>query len=340
MSQYPHSSYVFGPFRLDKSRHRLLRDGREVPLTPKAFEMLLIMVESGGKVVTKEDLKCRLWPDSVVEEGNITVQKRALTVALGEGYIQTIPKLGYRFTMEVRHETGEPDAALDLAVPTVVNEPDALLEQPHVDSLPTPAEAPLQVVEARSPRSMRWAWLAAGALAGVVIAALGFIMIARRYTAVGNAEGFEREVIHAPADEAEIARVVKESQVYESLGIYVDPASYDPRQMRMYWLPSELGGKETAKIEASVKRLLDKGLHYGKDSRVERFDFRYVRVYSPRDYAEAGTVERWYVPLRRADNSLVEGRNVYLGPYHVDYTLRKVDGRWLIEESSTPRAAN
>jgi hypothetical protein len=81
-------------------------------------------------------------------------------------------------------------------------------------------------------------------------------------------------------------------------------------------------------------------MHYGKDSRVERFDFRYVRVYSPRDYAEAGTVERWYVPLRRSDESLVEGRNVYLGPYTVDYTLRKVGGRWLVEESSTPRATN
>src|SRR5215213_2293730 len=103
MTQSPHSTYTFGPFRIDTSRHLLLRDGMEVALTPKAFEMLLILVESGGNVITKEELKRRLWPDSFVEEGNITVQKRALTIALGEGYIQTVPKLGYRFTADVRH---------------------------------------------------------------------------------------------------------------------------------------------------------------------------------------------------------------------------------------------
>lgn len=339
MSGSPHTSYLFGSFHLDTSRRTLLRDGHEVPLTPKAFEMLVILVESGGKVVTKEDLKQRLWPDSVVEEGNITVQKRALTVALGEGYIQTVPRIGYRFTAEVRRESEGSGEAVGLAVPP--ESPDDSMRPQGADPGHNSTEMPLPSDAVRRSSKVRWAWLLSGALAGVILSAVAFVIIARRYAATrGTHETTGREVVLAPADEAEIMRVVKESQVYETLGIYVSPSDYDAGRLRQYWLPSEQGGKEVAKIEASVKRLLDKGLYYGRDSRVERFDFRYVRVYSPRDYAEAGTVERWYVPLRRADDSLVEGRNVYLGPYTVDYILRKVDGRWLLEESSTPRATN
>jgi hypothetical protein len=70
---------------------------------------------------------------------------------------------------------------------------------------------------------------------------------------------------------------------------------------------------------------------------MEIFDFRYVRIFSPRDYVEVGTSERWYVPTMWADGSRVQNRNVYLGIYDVDYMLRKIDGRWLIEDNSTPR---
>lgn len=337
MSWPPHLLYLFGPFRLDTSQRTLRRDGEDVPLTPKAFEMLVMLVEGGGKVVTKEELKRRLWPDSVVEDSNITVQKRALTVALGEGYIQTVPKLGYRFTAETRLESEALAEAINLATLHKDLSPDTSIQQPEAEQghfLIVPAE-PAGGVQL-SP-TVRWVWLVSGILAGVLLTAGVFAIISRRHA---PSEAMGRNVVLAPADEAEVMQVVKESQVYETLGIYVSPSSYDAERVRQYWLPAERGGKEVTKIETSVKRLLDKGLHYGVDSRVERFDFRYVRVYSPRDYAEVGTIERWYVPLRRADDSLVEGRNIYLGPYEVDYTLRKVDGRWLLEESSTPRAAN
>ena len=63
--------------------------------------------------------------------------------------------------------------------------------------------------------------------------------------------------------------------------------------------------------KAAVDRLRKRGWRYADESRVEVFDFRYVRVFSPRDYAEVGTSERWYVPTVRADGSRVEDRNVY-----------------------------
>lgn len=99
--------YEFGSFRLDPAEHLLLRDGRPLPLSPKAFELLLVLVEKPGKLLTKEELMGRLWPDSFVEEANLTVNISALRKSLGEttdggDYIETVPKRGYRFVIQVR----------------------------------------------------------------------------------------------------------------------------------------------------------------------------------------------------------------------------------------------
>src|ERR1051325_2717563 len=94
--------YEFGPFRIDRDESRLLHGDRTVPLTPKAFEVLLLLVESSGQVVKKEELMDRVWADSFVEEGNLKVTvsmlRKALTEHGGEGqYIETVPRRGYRF---------------------------------------------------------------------------------------------------------------------------------------------------------------------------------------------------------------------------------------------------
>ena len=71
MSQQTKRLYEFGPFRLDARDRLLLRDGGMVPLTPKAFDMLLELVENSGHLLEKNDLMRRLWPDSFVEEGSL-----------------------------------------------------------------------------------------------------------------------------------------------------------------------------------------------------------------------------------------------------------------------------
>jgi len=63
--------YEFGPFRLDVTERLLLCDGAMVALTPKAFDTLLILIENSGRLVEKEDLMKRLWPDTFVEEANL-----------------------------------------------------------------------------------------------------------------------------------------------------------------------------------------------------------------------------------------------------------------------------
>ena len=94
--------YEFGAFRLDPDEQLLLRSGQPVPLTPKAFDLLVYLVQRQGKLVQKFALMAALWPDTSVEEANLAFQISSLRKALGEGaegeaLIQTVPTRGYRF---------------------------------------------------------------------------------------------------------------------------------------------------------------------------------------------------------------------------------------------------
>jgi Tol biopolymer transport system component/DNA-binding winged helix-turn-helix (wHTH) protein len=95
--------YEFGPFHLDVEERLLLRDGRVVPLPPKVFDTLLALVANRGRILGKEELMQTLWPETFVEESNLTQNISQIRRALGEGeYIETIPKRGYRFVAEVQ----------------------------------------------------------------------------------------------------------------------------------------------------------------------------------------------------------------------------------------------
>src|SRR5512143_1245474 len=107
MAQSIQYLYEFGPFRLDIAKRRLLRDGQVVQLTPKCFDILLTLVERSGEVVSKDELITRVWPDSFVEEGNLTYSVSMLRQALGERagerqYILTAPGRGYQFVETVK----------------------------------------------------------------------------------------------------------------------------------------------------------------------------------------------------------------------------------------------
>lgn len=106
MAEPGRQSYEFGPFRLDIQARRLLRNGELLPLTPKDFETLLALVTNRDRVVSKTELMQALWPDSFVEEANLTQHVFTLRKALGnrpdgKPYVETIPRRGYRFTAPV-----------------------------------------------------------------------------------------------------------------------------------------------------------------------------------------------------------------------------------------------
>jgi DNA-binding winged helix-turn-helix (wHTH) protein/tetratricopeptide (TPR) repeat protein len=105
-SQTVNELYEFGPFRVDAARETLLRAGEPVPLTPKTFQILLVLVRHGTEIVTKDDLMKTVWPDTFVEEANLSRNIFMLRKALGETaqdrqYILTVPGRGYRLTENV-----------------------------------------------------------------------------------------------------------------------------------------------------------------------------------------------------------------------------------------------
>jgi DNA-binding winged helix-turn-helix (wHTH) protein/Tol biopolymer transport system component len=107
MSQRSKRVYEFAPFRLDAAERLLLRDGAAVPLPPKAFDLLLALIEHHGHLLEKDELLKTVWPDTFVEEVNLSYNISLIRKALGESengsrYIETVPKRGYRFVGEVR----------------------------------------------------------------------------------------------------------------------------------------------------------------------------------------------------------------------------------------------
>src|SRR5262249_45486058 len=122
--------YELGPFRIDVANRLLLRDGEPLPLTPKAVDTLLALVQHSGQVLKKEELMKLVWPDSVVEEGNLTQNIYLLRKTLSEGsngqnYIETIPRRGYRFVgaaHDEREDAAAPMPAEQTKVQAVIEE--------------------------------------------------------------------------------------------------------------------------------------------------------------------------------------------------------------------------
>src|SRR5256884_1356710 len=100
--------YQFGPFRLDPAERLLLHEGQAVPLSAKAFDLLVLLTENSGHLLEKDDLMKKIWPETVVEEvnlaHNISIIRRALA-SRGDvhEYVETVPKRGYRFVAPVQN---------------------------------------------------------------------------------------------------------------------------------------------------------------------------------------------------------------------------------------------
>src|SRR5215472_12904897 len=97
-SQKQRQVYRFGPYCLNMHQRRLWRDDVEIKLRPKLFDLLCLLVEHYGEMLEKDELIQQLWPDSIVEDSNLTVTVNALRATLSDQhYIETVSKRGYRF---------------------------------------------------------------------------------------------------------------------------------------------------------------------------------------------------------------------------------------------------
>ena len=166
------SQSQFGPFSIDIEERVLRRDGRPVPLTPKAFDVLAALVEQPGRLISKEELLQKVWSDTFVEESNLAYNVFALRKALGDTadngqYIETVAKRGYRFigivTRASRENGGSPS-------------PEVPAEAPVAEAVPQPPPSDLRrYLPGRPLRAA--AWFAAGVIcaSGVVL-----LMVSRK----------------------------------------------------------------------------------------------------------------------------------------------------------------
>src|SRR5260370_11293016 len=150
--------YEFGSFELDPTERLLLCQGRPVPMTPKAFDMLVALVERSGKRVEKEEMMRAVWPDLFVEEGNLCVTVSLLRKALhvhpeGHKYIETVSKRGYRFVAGVKQTRQDSPSPLTI---------DRIEEPSFIDpgnEVPIPSRPQFKTAPASIPKTHSRIWL-------------------------------------------------------------------------------------------------------------------------------------------------------------------------------------
>ena len=136
MSSLTNKLHRFGEFSLDPQSRMLRRGGTTVPLTPKAFDVLLLLVENAGRIVAKDELMKAVWPDSFVEESNLTqtifMVRKALEETADRRYILTVQGQGYRFLVPVTETTNNgPEIEAPVPPPDAVSVPEIRLPSPR-----------------------------------------------------------------------------------------------------------------------------------------------------------------------------------------------------------------
>jgi DNA-binding winged helix-turn-helix (wHTH) protein/tetratricopeptide (TPR) repeat protein len=173
--------YRFGQFVLDPARRTLSRADSPVSLTPKAFDVLLFLVQNPNRLVTKEELLQAVWSDTIVEEGNLTQYISHLRKALGDNsedtrLIVTIARKGYQFTARVAVAE-----SADIAKHTMLQA--VATETSNTDVRPMEFSSREKVTKSPRPRLLR-KWFAAAALLAVIAAACWFYWSSHRRVAL------------------------------------------------------------------------------------------------------------------------------------------------------------
>ena len=210
--------FEFGPFRVDPEKELLLRGDETVPLTPKTFQILLVLIRHSQEVVTKDDLLKMVWPDTFVEEANLSRNIFLLRKALGESpqdhqYIVTVPGRGYRFAEDVK-----------LVPSTELN----VVAASHT-------KLQVQVNESRP-----WGWIAAAVVLLVAVAAGTFrlffhpspalsakdtLVVADFANSTGDPvfDGTLRQGLSVQLEQSPFLRLVSDERIHETLRLMGQP---------------------------------------------------------------------------------------------------------------------
>lgn len=187
MSNRERHLYEFGAFRLDTAECRLVRDGADVPLTPKAFDTLVALVRRGGQLVDKDELMKEVWPDSFVEEVGLARNISTLRKVLGQGeggqeYIGTIPKRGYRFVAPVR-ELSDEGAELILRQPVAAR----IATEEEEETTPQNALEAATVISSPKRLERRWRVATVTALTAALVLVAATFLVRQHFSRASEA---------------------------------------------------------------------------------------------------------------------------------------------------------
>jgi|GEM_PF-1416025 len=328
----PPRVWKFGEFQFDAERLVLYHHGELVKgVEKKSLEVLAALLRRPGELVPHEEIIERVWRDNPygVTPARVNQYVSKLQKLFGQyepdqKFIENLKGRGYIFTSEVHVTTSEVESgatALEhLSETSPFSKQITTSGVAFSSSIKDDADYPL--IDERPGPSRGWLGYRY-VLAGLAMLSVALFTFWKFYPQT--------------SDEDEIRRVVKDSQLYESLVLYKNPSAFREEDLDQYWTSElDIGSNyDRRRIREAVKKLVDEGRRYGDETKCEQFDFQSVEINKAGDMAIVKTLEKWFVAVYFADGTLQ--RNRYVGPYFVSYILRKIDGRWLIEKSNTAR---
>ena len=316
MNEFSKNTYNFGNFSFDSNKlalyhqKQLIKNGGGKPL-----QVLVVLLQNANALASHDEIIEQVWQDNIsgVTSENVAqyvgkLRKMFADYEPNTKFIENVKGRGYMFVGEV-----SPEATAETPPEVLVLQSELSFADEEMNVAPLEKDNPRR-------RFIKPAHIFAALFAVIFIS-----------LAAGNWRA-------AIDEEKEIMRVVEDSQKFESLVLYENPAGFDEAQLTKYWLPDTdfNADSDIREVRKGVQRLLDEERFYGKETKSERFEFQNVEINKSNDYAVVKTLEKWFIVEYRKDGTLLKTKNV--GPYFVSYLLQKVDGRWLIEKSNTTRA--
>ena len=317
----------FGDFVFDPVRLALYYKDDFLKVEKKSLEVLAVLVRNPGELVSTSEIIDEVWRDNLAGIGPVHLAQSISKLRKGfaahdaaKDYIKNVKGLGYIFDRDVVRQ-----ATSVMPAPVTIPADPEPVNTPAKDEQPSDTErSSTEILKDRLAKARRGS--SRFVLAGLAMGSLVFISLLAWY------------MLLQPNEESEIGRIVQESQLYESLVLYRDPKIFKEEDLDKYWTAeADINSNfDRKRIRTAVRSLLEKGLYYGSETKCEQFELQSVEVDVKGEIALVRTLEKWFIAVYRENGGL--DRNKYVGPYFVSYVLRKSDGSWLIEKSTTARA--
>jgi DNA-binding winged helix-turn-helix (wHTH) protein len=331
-------TYKKNSFEVDEKNLTVLKNSKILNFTRQQFEILLQFLKAPETLITRTQFSDEIWKEAGVSDATLNKEISLIRKEFGDKneIILTVPKSrnnqkpnkegGYKFNLKVEikkletateHETEKVSEVSSVELQLKPTSENNLIGNNIEYSEPEDNAKKISFLHYSSLKSKSVL---------IFTAIVAFLIIG-----VGGLK------LLSESDEDKIRRVVKESQLYESLILYKNPLSFTENNLDNYWTPElEITSNyDRQRIRDSVTNLQNKKERYGEETKCEQFEFQSVEITKNNDFAVVKTLEKWFISVYSIDGVLQKNRRV--GPYFVSYVLRKIDGRWLIEKSNTGR---